>query len=254
MTSPAAGALWATVDDLPDSVADLHPLPQWDRYLALATDVLWAATGRRWRGANLTAEAVLRAAPPRPGEGGWPYHRSWGHCACYGGTGIQGPIWRDGYRAHHEPASVRLPHPDVTAVDSVTIDGDPFTAWRLDGPYLVRTDGRGWPECHDRSIVTYRYGKEPPLAGVAACAELAAEIGKAAYDGDTDVTCRLPERTRSVTRQGISIDIIDPQEYLSAGLTGLSSVDLWIRSVNPTGRAQAAQVWSPDLARARSNR
>lgn len=250
MTSPAAGALWATVDDLPDGVADLHPLPQWDRYLSLATDVLWAATGRRWRGANLTAEAVLRAAPPRAGEGGWAYHRSWGHCACYGGTGILGPIWRDGHRAHHEPASIRLPHSDVTAVDSVTIDGDVFTAWRLDGPYLVRTDGRGWPECHDRSIVTYRYGKEPPLAGVAACAELATEFGRAG-SSSPDQQCALPRRLQSVTRQGISFAALDDMAFLSEGLTGLYAVDLFIRSVNPHGRAQAARVWSPDIAAAR---
>lgn len=250
MTSPTGTATWAAYADLPLAVANLHSPDRWEQFLALATDVLWSATGRRWRGANLTGEAVLRAAPPRAGEGGWPYHRSWGHCACYGGAGLAGLIWRD-VSGHHEPAKVRLPHPDVTAVDVVTIDGEPFTGWRLDGPYLVRTDGRGWPECHDRSIVTYRFGKAPPIAGKAAAVELASEFGKAAYDGDEDVPCRLPERTRSVSRQGISFEVLDPLDFLDNGLTGLLSVDLWIKATNPNGRRQSAQVWSPDLARAR---
>ncbi len=247
------GGAWASMDDLPVDVADLHSLSRWAQFLALATDILWSATGRRWRGANLTGEAVLRAAPPRAGESSWVYHRSWGHCVCYGGTGLSGLIWRD-ISQHHEPAKVRLPHPDVTEVDTVTIDGVAFTSWRLDGPYLVRTDGCGWPECHDRTIVTYRYGKEPPLAGKAAAVELAIELGKAAYDGEEDVACRLPERTRSVSRQGISFEILDPLDFLDNGLTGLLSVDLFIRAVNPDGRRQAATVWSPDTARARSNR
>ncbi len=251
MTAPAGCSAWADLADLPAGVVGLHAPEQWCVYLSLATDILWSATGRRWR-AEATAEAVLRAAPPRPGEGGWPYHSSWGWCACYGGTSLSGPVWGH-VGAHHEPAKVRLPHGDVTTVLSVTIDGVAFTGWRLDGPYLTRTDGRGWPECHDRSIVTYLHGRPPPVAGVAACAELAAEFGKAAYDGDQDVTCRLPQRTQSITRQGIAIDILDPQEYLSEGRTGIPGVDMWIVSANPNGRRQVATVWSPDIRRSRRN-
>ncbi len=250
MTSPTStGCGWASLADLPVEVAGLHSPDQWCLYLHLATDILWSATGRRWR-AEATAEAVLRAAPPRAGEGGWAWHPSWGHCACYGGTSLSGLIW-GAVGAHHEPVRVRLPHGDVTTVLSVTIDGTPFTGWRLDGPYLVRVDGRGWPECHDRSIVAYLHGRPPPVAGVAACAELAAEFGKAAYDGEQEVSCRLPARTQSVTRQGISMEILDPQEYLADGLTGISSIDMWIIGVNPNRRKQVATVWSPDTARAR---
>jgi hypothetical protein len=251
MTTPAGCSAWADLADLPAGVAELHSPEQWCTYLSIATDVLWSATARRWRGASLAGQAVLRAAPPRAGEGnGWDWHPSWGHCACYGGAGLLGPIWR-GVSQHHEPVKVRLPHGDVTAVTSVTIDGATFTSWRLDGPYLVRTDGRGWPECHDRSIVTYTYGKPPPRGGVAAVVTLAVELGKAAYDGDADVTCRLPERTRSVSRQGITMEVVDPQEYLADGLTGISEIDMWIRAANPSGRRQTATAWSPDIARAR---
>jgi hypothetical protein len=218
----------------------------------MATDILWSATGRRWRGAGLTAEVVLRAAPPRTGEdSGWSYHRSWGHCACYAGAGILGPRWADAPYGHHEPTKVRLPHPDVTSVSVVAVDDVPFDAWRLDGSWLARTDGRGWSACHDRSVVTYAYGHEPPDGGRLAVAQLAVEIGRDAAD-DPDQPCQLPRRVSSVTRQGLSYDSLDSMEFLDRGLTGLYAIDSWIRAANPHGRKQAATCWSPDLPRARS--
>lgn len=252
MTTPGGCTAWASVEDIPADPAAMHSPEQWCVYLNIATDVLWAATGRRWRGESLTGEAVLRAAPPRPGEGGWAYHRSWGHCACYAGVGILGgPRWADAPFGHHEPARVRLPHSDVTAVLSVTIDGAAFTGWRLDGAWLTRTDGRGWPECHDRSIVTYLYGRPPPAAGRALAALFAVELGRSMSE-DPDQECGLPQRTQSVSRQGISIEMLDPMTFLERGKTGVYAVDVWTQAVNPHGRAQAAAVWSPDLARARS--
>lgn len=253
MTTPAGCSAWAQVDDLPASAVGLHTEAQWCSYLGMATDILWSATGRRWRGASLTAEVALRAAPPRAGEGGWPYHRSWGHCACFAGTNILGPRWADAVYSHHEPAAIRLPHPDVTAVTSVSIDGELFTAWRLDGAWLARTDGRGWSACHDRSVVTYAYGHLPPDAGRMAAVELAVELGRAGSDSDDpDQRCRLPQRVQQVTRQAITYESLDPAGYLDQGLTGITSIDMWIRAVNPHGRKQAARVWSPDIPRARS--
>lgn len=231
----------------------MHSPTQWCAFLELATDILWSATGRRWRGSTATVEVVLRAAPPRPGEGAYPYHRSWGHCGCWVGWSEYGfPVWRDLALplTHEAPAAVRLPHSDVTEVVSVEIDGAAFSDWRLDGAWITRTDGRGWPVCHDQTVVTYRHGLQPPPGGRAACVELAVEFGRAASD-DPDRACRLPERVQSVTRQGITFDALDDMEFLSQGLTGIYSVDVWIRSVNPYGRPRSGQVWSPDLPIAR---
>lgn len=253
MTGPvAAGASWASVDDIPESALALHPDAGWAGFLGMATDILWAATGRRWRGVGSTAQVTLRAAPPRAGEGGWPYHRSWGQCPCFAGVDPNWlPRWAVGTLAHHGPAAVRLPHPDVTAVTAVTVDGAAFAGWRLDGSWLARTDGHGWLVCHDRSIVGYAYGHAPPAAGRAACLELAVEFGRAGAD-EPDQPCRLPKRLQSVTRQGITFAVLDSLEFLDKGWTGLLAVDMWIRAVNPKGRAQAATVWSPDISRARS--
>jgi hypothetical protein len=254
-SSPCVGA-WAGINDLAADVAVLHGGRDWCRFLGLASSILWAATGRRWRGAGRTAEAVLRAAPPRLGEESgwpptWPYHSSWGVCVCGTVSGL--PRQQITFGGHPAPMRVRLPHPDVTAVTELLVDGDPFTAWRLDGAWLTRTDGCGWAVCGDSTEVTYAYGIDPPDGGVLAAAELAGQLGIAAA-GDTDLPCRLPARTRSVSRQGISMDITDPMEFLDQGLTGLYAVDAWIRAVNPYGRRQAGRVWSPDLARARRTR
>jgi hypothetical protein len=146
--------------------------------------------------------------------------------------------------------SVRLPHPDVVAVSVVAVDGIPFDAWRLDGAWLSRTDGHGWSMCRDTTTATYTYGHQPPEAGRMAVVELASELGRDASD-DPDQPCRLPQRVTSVTRQGLTYEALDPAQYLEQGLTGINSIDMWIRSVNPYGRKQPAQVWSPDLIRAR---
>jgi hypothetical protein len=252
VTTPGGCSAWAQVDDIPQGVAELHSPVEWCGYLGMATDILWGATGRRWRGGPLTAEVVLRAAPPRAGEPGWPYSKSWGRCACYAGYGLYGPQWADPTRyQHYEPVSIRLPHPDVVAVTVVAVDEAPFTGWRLDGAWLSRTDGDGWSMCGDTTTATYTYGRQPPDAGRLAVVELAVELGRAASP-DPDQPCALPKRLQSITRQGISFAALDDMAFLDEGLTGLYAVDLWIRAVNPYGRKQSARVWSPDLPRARS--
>lgn len=252
MSSPApeplcGGTAWADHSDIPDVPYDMHDPDQWCIYLAMATDILWAASGRRWRGSGRTATATLRAAPP-DGDG-WAYHRSWGHCPCYSGLGVLGPTW--GLRSgHYEPSRVRLPHDDVTAVTSVLVDGESVTGWHLEGSWLVRTGGRGWPMCEDRTVIAYAYGRNPPAAGIAMCVELAVELGR---EGATspDRECRLPRRASTVVRQGLTYTTETYLEYLQNSLTGLLGPDLWLRSVNPKGRSQAASVWSPDTAYAR---
>lgn len=255
MTAPVSGcSAWAGLEDLPASTAEMHSPQDWCRYLAMATDILWAATGRRWRGPSTTESAVLRAARPRVGEAGWPYDESWGHCACFAGvTADLAPAWAVGPYQHAAPTSVRLPRPDVTAVESVLVDGVAFDGWELDGSWLSRTDGRGWAVCGERTVVAYAFGREPGEGGQAACVELAVEIGRDA-SGSPDRACRLPRRLTSVTRQGVTFAALDKLEFLDKGLTGLLTVDMWIKSVNPRGRAQSATVWSPDLPRARRQR
>jgi hypothetical protein len=255
--APASEVLcspWATRGDIPPEV--LAELLQGgasdediDQALLLASEILWALSGRTWMGGGCEETATLRSYPPQPGQGTWPYHRSWPSCACWRwGTWLDGRLYPAAafFGVHIDaPIALQLPRSPVTAVTSVTIDGSPFVAWRLlRAGWLERTDGQGWRMCDDSTTIVYEFGEPPPAGGVAAAVELAVEIVRDRFDiGE----CRLPRRTTSVTRQGISMELLDPMEMLDGGRTGLYAVDLWLTAVNPSARPQAAGVWSPDV-------
>lgn len=50
--------------------------------------------------------------------------------------------------------------------------------------------------------------------------------------------CKLPERVTSVTRQGVSWTVLDPMDFLTKGMTGVGTVDLWLASANGRGPSQ----------------
>jgi hypothetical protein len=152
----------------------------------------------------------------------------------------------------------------VMAIDEIWIDGVllPPTAYRVDnGKYLVRTDGECWPECNDISrpymvvpdgpgeeavlgtwAVTYRHGLPIPVGGPEMAGVLACEIAKAICN---DRSCALPTRVREITREGITIAMLDDFTGLSEGMTGIWLVDSWITTNRP-GRPSHFSVWSPE--------
>ena len=241
---------WAAEEDVPEAVHAEMGLTsdQWSRAFMIASEILWALSGRRWYGAGCLEEAYLRSVPPRTGTGSWPYHESWGECGCWFRAD-----WINGYPvaafvgpwAHVEGVyAVKLPRDVVTEVTSVTIDGVPFTSYNLTrSGWLERLDGKRWDVCSGSTVVTYRYGEPPPLGGVQAAVTLAIEIARDMYNVGK---CRLPKRVSTVTRQGVTVDIVDSLDILERGGTGLTSVDLWLRAVNPEARPQRAGVISPD--------
>lgn len=79
--------------------------------------------------------------------------------------------------------------------------------------------------------VEYSHGRQPPVGGVQACIALARElaIGWAA-NAQTSARCRLPRRVTTVSRQGVTLAVLDPLTLFADGLTGLSEVDLWVSS------------------------
>ena len=251
-TSAALCSAWATPADLAERDRPELSDAEWEKFLLVASHILWRLTGRQWDGAGCESVATLRAFPPTPGTGTWPYDKTWGRCACWRGAVPVGgwtypPTSR--HAAHMEPVAVRLPGGAVRQVVSVVVDGEtlPTTAYRLTrGGYLERLDGRGWSGCDDSTTVTYLRGYPPPADGVESAVQLAIELARAQVG---DEGCALPERLTSLTREGISIAVLDRFEFLDKGLTGLYLVDLWVRSVNPQARASRARVWSPDVPR-----
>lgn len=146
--------------------------------------------------------------------------------------------------------SIRLPGP-VDEIIEILIDGnvvDPDTYRVLDREILVRGDGP-WPRVQnltaeatspDTFQITYTRGTVVPTGGQLAAGVLACELAKAAC-GDT--TCQLPERVQTVTRQGVSVAILDAFEDVNDGRTGIWLIDSWLAAVTKTpGRATVRSV------------
>ena len=149
------------------------------------------------------------------------------------------------------PETLRLPGP-VHRVLRVEIDGAdvPEDAYRTDGNLLIREDGAAWPTYQDRSIplgrpgtwaVEYERGLPVPAGGTLAASVLALELMKAMCDDDS---CRLPRRVETITRQGVSMTMMDAFEGLDEGRTGLWMVDSWLESVRKPRRG--GRVYNPD--------
>lgn len=94
--------------------------------------------------------------------------------------------------------------------------------------------------------VTYSYGVQPPVAGQRAAAVLANEFLKA-FSGSAE--CALPDRVTSVSRQGVSYTVLDPQEFIRDGRTGIYEIDLFLQAANPARANKRPKVFSPDIPR-----
>lgn len=145
---------------------------------------------------------------------------------------------------------ILLPGPIAEPIE-ILVDGAevPIEDVRVeDYAYLVRLDGerfgRNWQ-------VTYLQGSPVPPGGALVAGELACEYAKAACGDDT---CRLPNRTSSITREGITIGMLDNFDNLKAGGTGIWSIDDWVMTYQTgyqIGPWQASVVSSPDLVKRR---
>lgn len=224
----------------------------------MAATYLWNWTGRAFGLTALTIRPKPVPARPRPSTfwGRGPYVPSllWqadfegtvmalhcgtcgsGRCSCRGGT-----------------AYLKLPGP-IYSVQSVTIDGtvlDPANYRVDDQSVLVRLDGKVWPISQNSLLPTtepgtwqiaYTRGQEVPNHGKIAAGILACELAKAAVG---DSSCRLPQRITSITRQGMTMTMLDTFNDIDAGHTGIFLIDSWVASV--TKPARAGVVRSVDI-------
>lgn len=156
--------------------------------------------------------------------------------------------------------SLTLPGP-VDAITEITIDGDVLDpdTYRVDNHrYLIRMDGGSWPDCQDLEadedepgtfVVRFTRGRPVPLGGQMAVGRLACELAKAACG---DRGCELPKRVQSITRQDVTVTMLDTFEDLAEGRTGIWIIDSWVSSV--TKPARPSRVLSPDLPEIRGRR
>lgn len=226
----------------------------------MATEYLWNWTGRSIG----TCPAVVRPCGSRCSdyvstfEGRGPY----GHVGTWSPV-LVGGSWYNircgscGYdcRCDGGAASLMLPGP-IASVEQVTIDGVVLAPenYRVDNHrFLVRTDGERWPVCQDMSMpvtepdtfeVQYSQGSAVPIGGMLAAGVLACELAKAAC---RDGSCQLPQRIQSITRQGVTVAVLDSFDDIDTGHTGIWVIDSWVASVTKPRRR--GRVYSPDIPR-----
>lgn len=234
--------------DLPDNVEQATI----DTWQAVATDILWYASGQRYGVCEVTVRPCLRRCgggsgfpftPYKGADGAW---RNIGcgcidDCSCVALSEIvlPGPVASivsvfDGAEELEEGINFRLD----------TVGGQ----WRL-----VRVDGGAWPECSDMTAecgtagafcVTYEQGIEVDALGTQAVTQLACQLIRACIPG---CKCDLPKNVQSVVRRGVAITF----DNSSSWIRSLPLVDQWLTAVNPNGLMSASSAWSPDVGHAR---
>ena len=262
---PAGAEGWCGWDVEPEDLC-----PDWLTYtdaqresaLAIATAVMWAATGRRFGPCQITIRPCqsrwwaeqYRAYPVwwNGGDGNWAgplpylYNGQWFNgCGC--GTGC----------CCRPRCEIMLDGP-VASIVEVMVNGEvvPSTEYRVDvanGAYLlVKMSAGCWPTCQDLNeladgahafAVTYTRGVATPPSLLWATAILACELGKAIVGG----VCALPQRLSSLTRQGVTADFITTELDIDTFQTGINEVDMVIRALNPSRRTRPPVILSPDL-------
>lgn len=215
-----------------------------EQSLDAAVSILWALTGR-WYGIQ-AVEA--RPCPPGRSPVGIPLSigRGW-QPVLDAGTVRNVSVLQVACR----DSAITLPGPVIELL-GWQVDGDEMSLEGLQryGDSVMRTAGGAWPS-QDLSLpvteegtwaIRYLRGHMPPAGAARMVALLALEL----YNGATGGECRLPRRVTNVQRQGVTISMVDPTEIFDSGATGITEVDLWVRSVNPYRLHEPARVWSPD--------
>jgi hypothetical protein len=226
--------------------------------LQAATEVLWALSGRQFDSCNVEIWPCRRECMTDL-PGGW---NSWtGGTWTYPQPALIAGTWFNltcgscvGECSCTALSQVELPMPVLNVIE-VRMDGValiPNVDYRLDdGRFLTRLGGEDWPWCNDLSqlegegtwSVTLTIGKDVPVMGQMAVGELACEFAKACLGDDE---CRLPKTVQQLTRQGVSLTFIDPNQLFENGLTGLYFADLFINAVNPKRNMAPAKVYNLD--------
>lgn len=162
---------------------------------------------------------------------------------------VQGDI--QNIPVHQGIRELRLRNSPVVSVQSVTQGGkllDPSEYSLRNNAYIVKKNSTPWITTPLWDLVVeYTYGSAIPVAGKNAAIRLANELIYAYTD---DPQSALPQRiVTQITRQGESMTILDPLNFLQAGRTGVYEIDLFLAAVNPNKAKKKSKVFSVDKPR-----
>lgn len=240
-----------------------------DNAIQAASELMWAATGRRFGTCEVTIRPCKKTCDPCPDSGldffgingyGWGAFPWYPH--------FENGIWTNvscntcpGQCGCSALCELALPYPtcsiEEVRINGLVLDEDQY---RIDDFYkIVRIAGASdavtgvscWPTCQDLALpdteegtfsITLTYGREVPQLVKMATAELACQLLKSCVGAP----CQLPQRISSLTRQGVTVGFLDPQDFLESGRTGIYIVDLAIKTFNPHKLQRNASVYSVD--------
>lgn len=211
----------------------------------LAVSVLWALSGRQFG----VCPVIARPCPTPciaydtnwfSGPGWYPIwdQGNWRNvtCGCTGSNCVASG-----------PGVVHLAGP-VQSVTEVTIGGVVLdeSSYSLEGGLLYRANGGVWPDQNlARPLdepgtwsVTYEKGIPVPPGVATLAGLLTLEFINACSGGK----CRLPRRVQSMTRSGVSYQMVDPTDIYNSGKTGIPEIDIWLAAVNPNRLQQRSRV------------
>lgn len=224
----------------------------------LASEVLWALTARRFGLCNVTIRPCRRECYGTnwSGLGYWWEYGTYPTPTLYNGAwyNITCGSCDDGCSCTRV-SDVMLPGP-VHAIGLVKVDGVVLANgvdFRLDDyRRLVRLGGHEWPLCNDLNLadtevgtwsVTFSQGEPVPELGRIAVGVLATELAKMLI---CDSSCALPKPVQSLSRQGVNITFLDPNEVFATGRTGLYVPDIFISTYNPGNLRRRSMVYDVD--------
>jgi hypothetical protein len=224
----------------------------------MASEVLWALSGRQFGLCNVTIRPCRRECYTL----GWNGWASWWEYGTYPTPALINGSWfnitcgscDDGCSCTRV-SDVMLPGP-VHEIGLVKVDGSILTKnvdYRLDDyRRLVRLGGAEWPLCNDLNLaddqpntwsVTFSQGQEVPRLGRVAVGILATEFAKMLI---CDSSCALPKPVQSLSRQGVNLTFLDPNEVFADGRTGLYVPDMFISTYNPRGLKTRSRAYDVD--------
>jgi hypothetical protein len=253
-------AAWITIDDLADATVD--PDVAQDAIDA-ASFVLFHLSGRKYGGVRTVRETYCQTGLDYFGMGTYYGTQRYLLPGAHGYPAL--PLLEHGVVTNQLvgagglcsacgcPHTIRLRGGPILSVQEVWSEGHAIPLSDVviyDYRYLAAGTGNCWQTCGDLEV-TYTYGAPPPTMGKLAAKALANEY-VLAVTGDEE--CALPQRITSISRQGESWTLLDPQEFLDKGRTGIYQVDLFLATVNPDGAKLRPRVFSPDVHRGRSYR
>lgn len=235
--------LWVTENELGEGANSPYALEA----CQTSSYILWALSGRKYDGYKTvteTYECPCRTIRPRDL---WPAS-TFAYPALARGiiTNVVSETLECGCptSAHRR---LRLRGRPVRSVLRVVSGGetvDPANYLLVNHSVLQAAPGGSLDPCGLE--VTYTYGARPPVAGRRAARYLAEQFVKG-WAGDDE--CELPDRVTSVSRQGVSITLLDNQDFLQDMRTGIYAVDIFLKAANPDHARKPARVYSPDLPR-----